>query len=88
MNFQGIVGILQKDNLTREIPLNHRDCLELEIQAASSSGDFFVARDLLLHVHILNAVRRAVDGLSNPVNLAAKLRKSNSKGLDKFTAVS
>ncbi|XP_059486772.1 integrator complex subunit 8 [Neocloeon triangulifer] len=85
-HFNGIVSILQKDNLTREIPINHRDVLELEIQAASSSGDFFVARDLLLQVHILNSVRRAVDGMPNTVNLAAKLRQSNSKGLEKFIA--
>jgi len=62
--------------------------LELEIQAASSSGDFFVARDLLLQVHILNSVRRAVDGLASTINLVARLRQSSSKGLEKLVNVS
>ncbi|XP_065335284.1 integrator complex subunit 8 isoform X2 [Cloeon dipterum] len=83
-HFTGIVNILQRDNITREIPINYRDDLELEIQAASSSGDFFVARDLLLHVHILNAVRRALDSKASTISIATKLKQSNNKGNDKL----
>ncbi|CAB3380059.1 Hypothetical predicted protein [Cloeon dipterum] len=83
-HFTGIVNILQRDNITREIPINYRDDLELEIQAASSSSDFFVARDLLLHVHILNAVRRALDSKASTISIATKLKQSNNKGNDKL----
>ncbi|XP_060527282.1 integrator complex subunit 8 isoform X2 [Cylas formicarius] len=52
--YMGITGILQQDNIEREIPLIHRINLELDIQGALSSGAFTVARDLLFKVKALN----------------------------------
>lgn len=59
--FQGITGILQKDNVKREIPLAYRINLELDIQGAMSSGTYFVVKDLLPQVKCLNLVRCILD---------------------------
>ncbi|CAH2068538.1 unnamed protein product, partial [Iphiclides podalirius] len=61
-HYTGIIGILQADNLTREIPIIHREVVELDIQGSASSGAFTVARDLLNRVSVLNAVRYALEG--------------------------
>ncbi|CAK1548266.1 unnamed protein product [Leptosia nina] len=61
-HYTGIIGILQADNLSREIPLVHREVVELDIQGSASSGAFTVARDLLNRVSVLNAVRYALEG--------------------------
>ncbi|XP_046385637.1 integrator complex subunit 8 [Ischnura elegans] len=58
--YMGMVPILQQDNLRREIPMVHRDVLELDIVGAASSGKFTVARDLPLQIQTLNVVRRAL----------------------------
>lgn len=59
---QGILSILQEDNLKREIPEMYRTVLELDIQGALSSGKFTVAKGLLLQVQMLNVIRNALDG--------------------------
>lgn len=61
-HYTGIIGVLQADNLAREIPMIHRQVVELDIQGSSSSGAFTVARDLLNRVSALNAVRYALEG--------------------------
>jgi hypothetical protein len=66
----------------------HRDALELDIQAAAASGRFFVARDLLMQVKILNAVRRAVEGIVSMGNIVPYLQQRSTKGLDLLTSVS
>ncbi|GJQ85413.1 hypothetical protein Trydic_g23844 [Trypoxylus dichotomus] len=53
--YMGILNVLVEDNKYREIPLNHRVNLELDIVAAQSSGKFAVARDLLPKIQALNA---------------------------------
>lgn len=64
IDFQGILSILQEDNLAREIPPMYRTVLELDIQGALSSGKFTVARDLLLQVQMLNVIRNVLDNKS------------------------
>lgn len=61
-HYTGIIGVLQADNLAREIPLVHRQVVELDIQGSASSEAFTVARDLLNRVSALNAVRYALEG--------------------------
>lgn len=61
-HYTGIIAVLQADNLTREIPVIHRQVVELDIQGSASSGAFTVARDLLNRVSALNAVRYALEG--------------------------
>ncbi|KAL4709185.1 hypothetical protein ACJJTC_008113 [Scirpophaga incertulas] len=61
-HYAGIIVVLQADNLTREIPMIHRQVVELDIQGSTSSGAFTVARDLLNRVSALNAVRYALEG--------------------------
>ncbi|XP_047540457.1 integrator complex subunit 8 [Vanessa atalanta] len=61
-HYTGIIAILQADNLSREIPMVHREVVELDIQGSASSGAFTVARDLLNRVAALNAVRYALEG--------------------------
>lgn len=80
--YTGIVSILQTDNLHKEIPQVYRDTLELDIQGAMSSRKFTVARDLLLQVQTLNAVRRAVTGTLTCGDYIYKLRQGGSKAVD------
>ncbi|XP_037300356.1 integrator complex subunit 8 isoform X2 [Manduca sexta] len=61
-HYAGIIAVLQADNLSREIPMVHRQVVELDIQGSASSGAFTVARDLLNRVSALNAVRYALEG--------------------------
>ncbi|XP_049887271.1 integrator complex subunit 8 [Pectinophora gossypiella] len=61
-HYTGLVAVLQADNLIREIPMIHRQVVELDIQGSASSGAFTVARDLLNRVSALNAVRYALEG--------------------------
>ncbi|XP_028165739.1 integrator complex subunit 8 [Ostrinia furnacalis] len=61
-HYTGIIAVLQADNLAREIPMVHRQVVELDIQGSASSGAFTVARDLLNRVSALNAVRYALEG--------------------------
>ncbi|XP_037871925.1 integrator complex subunit 8 [Bombyx mori] len=61
-HYTGIIAVLQADNLAREIPMIHRQVVELDIQGSASSGAFTVARDLLNRVSALNAVRYALEG--------------------------
>jgi hypothetical protein len=85
---QGIVSILQTDNLHKEIPQVYRDTLELDIQGAMSSRKFTVARDLLLQVQTLNVVRRAVTGTLTCGDYIYKLRQGDSKAVDLLISVS
>uniref|UniRef100_A0A1Y1MIK6 INTS8 TPR repeats domain-containing protein n=1 Tax=Photinus pyralis TaxID=7054 RepID=A0A1Y1MIK6_PHOPY len=59
--YMGILNILQKDNLYKEISLPCRKNLELDVAGATSSGKFTVARDLLPKIQALNAVRCILD---------------------------
>jgi integrator complex subunit 8 len=85
---QGIVSILQTDNLHKEIPQVYRDTLELDIQGAMSSRKFTVARDLLLQVQTLNVVRRAVTGTLTCGDYVYKLRQGGPKAVDLLISVS
>lgn len=85
---QGIVSILQTDNLHKEIPQVYRDTLELDIQGAMSSRKFTVARDLLLQVQTLNVVRRALTGTLTCGDYIYKLRQGGSKAVDLLITVS
>lgn len=58
---QGTVTILQRDNIQKEIPICYRTILELDIQGATSSGKFTVARDLLSKIQALNTIRCILD---------------------------
>jgi len=42
-----------------EIPMFLRDSLELDLASMLSLGKFTASRDMLLHIHTLNAIRRA-----------------------------
>jgi integrator complex subunit 8 len=85
---QGIVSILQADNLEREIPQVYRDTLELDIQGAMSSCKFTVARDLLLQVQTLNVVRRVVTGTLTCGDYMYKLCQGGCKAVDLLVSVS
>lgn len=85
---QGIVSILQTDNVHREIPQIYRDTLELDIQGAMSSRKFTVARDLLLQVQTLNVVRRVVTGTLTCGDYTHKLHQGGSKAVDLLVSVS
>jgi hypothetical protein len=85
---QGVVSILQADNLHREIPQVYRDTLELDIQGAMSSRKFTVARDLLLQVQTLNVVRRVVTGTLTSGDYIHRLHQGGSKAVDFLFTVS
>ena len=85
---QGVVSILQTDNLHREIPQVYRDTLELDIQGAMSSRKFTVARDLLLQVQTLNVVRRVVAGTLTSDDYIHRLHQGGSKAVDFLFSVS
>jgi len=86
---QGVVSILQTDNLHREIPQVYRDTLELDIQGAMSSRKFTVARDLLLQVQTLNVVRRVVTGTLTCGDYIHRLQtQGGSKAVDFLFSVS
>jgi len=87
-SLQGVVSILQTDNLHREIPQVYRDTLELDIQGAMSSGKFTVARDLLLQVQTLNVVRRVVTGTLTCGDYIHRLHQGGSKAADFLFSVS
>ncbi|KAF5275218.1 hypothetical protein FQR65_LT04252 [Abscondita terminalis] len=59
--YMGILNILQKDNISKEISLLYRINIELDIQGAITSGKFTVARDLLPKIQSLNAIRSIID---------------------------
>nr|CAD7454749.1 unnamed protein product [Timema tahoe] len=80
--YTGIIQVLQQDNLKREIPLVHRDNLELDIQGALSSGKFTVARDLPMQVMTLNTVRRIATGAANWGDYVQKLSYGGNRALD------
>ncbi|XP_063633820.1 integrator complex subunit 8-like [Cydia splendana] len=61
-DYTGIIAVLQADNLSREIPMIHRQVAELDIQAAASTGAVSVPKDLVIRVSALNAVRYALEG--------------------------
>lgn len=42
-----------------EIPMFLRDSLELDLASMLSLGKFTASRDMLLHIHTMNAIRRA-----------------------------
>lgn len=82
--FKGIMQILQMDNLRHEIPLVDRDMLEVDIQVASCSCAFTVAKDLLLKIQILNFLRRAVTNEVVNVNFVQTLQNGGDKGIEFF----
>jgi len=71
-----------KDNIAQEIPMVHRDQLELDIQGAISSGKFTVARDLLLHVQCLNIARRLASGDLICTDYSNLFRNCGTKGIE------
>lgn len=68
-----------------------RDSLELDLASMLSLGKFTASRDMLLHIHTLNAIRRASVAseeivLLPPEDYVAKI-KFNVKGPDIFLKV-
>ncbi|XP_047985656.1 integrator complex subunit 8-like [Leguminivora glycinivorella] len=61
-DYKDIIAIFQADNLSRDIPMIHRQVVELDIQAAALISAISVPKDLLIRVTALNAVRYALDG--------------------------
>lgn len=70
--------MLQADNLKREIPLSHRDSLELDLPGTLATGKFTASRDLLFQIQTLNIVRRVMEAASYPsvVDYTVKLNAS------------
>ncbi|XP_073976542.1 integrator complex subunit 8 [Rhodnius prolixus] len=54
--------ILERDNLTKEIPLLFRESLELDIASEVASGKITAHRDVVTQIQASNMVRRALDG--------------------------
>jgi hypothetical protein len=83
-DYDGLINILQGDNLKREIPLVHRLVVELDIQGVSSSGTATVSRDLLNKVAALNVVRSLLDGNlpSTHINFNKLMKVMGSKFVD------
>ncbi|KAK9505233.1 hypothetical protein O3M35_009329 [Rhynocoris fuscipes] len=54
--------ILDRDNLTKEIPLLYRESLELDIASEVASGKVTAHRDVVTQIQASNMVRRALDG--------------------------
>lgn len=80
--YMGIVNILVQDNKSQEIPMVHREHLELDIQGAIQSGKFTVARDLLIHVQCLNIARRLAGSLLICQDYSHRIRVAGAKGAD------
>lgn len=76
-----------QDNKHQEIPMVHREHLELDIQGAVQSGKFTVARDLLIHVQCLNIARRLAGGLLICQDYSHRIRVSGQKGADILLSV-
>lgn len=85
--YMGIVNILVQDNKSQEIPMVHREHLELDIQGAVQSGKFTVARDLLIHVQCLNIARRLVGGLLICQDYSHRIRVAGPKGAEILVSV-
>ncbi|XP_024084779.1 integrator complex subunit 8 [Cimex lectularius] len=60
--YMSIEKILEKDNLTKEIPQLYRDCLELDITSEIAARKITVYRDALVQIQASNMVRRALEG--------------------------
>lgn len=89
---QGILKILEIDNQIMEIPMFLRDSLELDLASMLSLGKFTASRDMLLHIHTMNAIRRASVTsdeiiLLPPEDYVTKI-KFNMRGPDIFIKVS
>ncbi|KAK6639269.1 hypothetical protein RUM43_007541 [Polyplax serrata] len=82
--YSGIIQILQADNEALLIPLIQREMMEMDIQAATCSGAFTVAKDLLLKIQILNTLRRVCTNEINNTNMVQCLRNGGDKGIDFF----
>lgn len=53
---------MERDNLTKEIPLLFRESLELDIASEVASGKITAHRDVVTQIQASNMVRRALDG--------------------------
>ncbi|XP_063548193.1 integrator complex subunit 8-like [Cydia strobilella] len=82
-DYKGIIAIFQADNLSREIPMIHRQLAELDIQAAASTSALSVPKDLMIRVSALNAVRYVLEG-GLPSTLPDFLNKFNTIGVHFF----
>lgn len=71
-----------------KIPMHLRDALELDLASMLSLGKFTATRDMLLHIHTMNAIRRASseDIVLPPEDYVTKL-KFNMKGPEIFIKV-
>lgn len=88
---QGIFKILETDNQVMHIPMFLRDSLELDLASMLSLGKFTASRDMLLHIHTMNAIRRASVTseeivLLPPEDYVTKI-KFNMRGPDIFLKV-
>ncbi|XP_063616443.1 integrator complex subunit 8-like [Cydia splendana] len=82
-DYKGIIAIFQADNLSREIPMIHRQLIELDIQAAASTSPVSVPKDLMIRVSALNAVRYTLEG-GLPSTFPDFLNKLNTVGVKFF----
>lgn len=74
-----------------DIPMFLRDSLELDLASMLSLGKFTASRDMLLHIHTMNAIRRASVTseeivLLPPEDYVTKI-KFNMRGPDIFIKV-
>ena len=83
-HYKGILQILESDNVYKKIPLIDRDLLEVDIQVATYSGAFTVAKDLLLRIQILNFLRRITTNEVVNVNFIQVFQNGGNKGVDFF----
>ncbi|XP_063395483.1 integrator complex subunit 8-like [Cydia fagiglandana] len=82
-DYKGIIAIFQADNLSRDIPMIHRQVIEHDIQAAASTSPVSVPKDLMIRVSALNAVRYALEG-GLPSTFPDFLNKFNTVGVKFF----
>jgi hypothetical protein len=59
---QDITRVLERDNISKEIPMLYRDSLELDILSEAASGKLTAHRDGIQEIHATNMVRRALEG--------------------------
>jgi len=64
-----------------------RDAVEMEMQQAVSSGFITVAKDLLLKLHILNAIRRVMARESPAADVLHIMRHGGDRAMDFFLSV-
>lgn len=74
--YDGVLSILQEDNVKKEIPLMHRLNLELDVQGGISSGTITATNDILAKIKAFNKIRYILD--RKPIYQAANVKQIDS----------